>query len=223
MALGEQELVVRARKGDKRAFSALVERYQRRVFSLAVGVLHDPEEAMDVSQEVFIRVFRSLDKFEGTSSFGTWLYRVTMNLSIDHIRSRKRRQEESFEASSDNLHVLETMSEENRTVSKVSFNPVDVVSEQELKIKLDECLSKLPDIHRQVLVLRELEGLSYSDIAKVLDISKGTVMSRLHHARDKLKALLAEQMRFGRGDKTGQVVLTGNGNEELTNAAEDMT
>jgi len=185
----DTELVAAARDGDRAAFTELVKRYQRRVFSVALGVVHNPEDAMDIAQETFLKVHNKLSTFEGESAFYTWVYRITMNLSIDHIRRRKKRAEEDI----DNvMHKVDTANEGALPLSGKfgDGDPTKVMADRELERKLHEALDQLPEIHRQVILLREVESLSYSDIAGVLEISKGTVMSRLHHARRKLKELL---------------------------------
>lgn len=186
---GDPELVAAARNGDQAAFTELVKRYQRRVFSVALGVLHNPEDAMDIAQETFLKVHRKLGTFEGESAFYTWVYRIAMNLSIDHLRRRKKRAEEDI----DNvMHKVDVVGEDALPLSGTitDADPTRVMADRELERKLHQALEQLPEIHRQVILLRELENLSYSDIASVLEISKGTVMSRLHHARRKLKELL---------------------------------
>jgi RNA polymerase sigma-70 factor (ECF subfamily) len=185
-------LVRRARSGDQRAFTLLVERYQKKVYAVALGMVKDAEEAMDVSQEAFVKVHRYLDRFKGDSSFYTWLYRITTNTCIDVLRRRG-----VTSTSSDSLEYDDTLdmdvAEANLGLlgSQLDTNPARSALRRELGEKLEDALAQLPEKHRAVLLLRELEGMSYEDLARTLDIPKGTVMSRLFHARAKVQRLLS--------------------------------
>jgi len=187
------EAVTRAAKGDHEAFRVLVERYQDRAYGLALRVMRDEEQAKDVLQDAFLKAYRSLDRFEGRSSFYTWFYRVVMNLCID----AKRRQPAGRTVEWDETHALETPVgtglDAVDPARKRAEGPAGDLERAELRETLQRAIEKLPDDARQTLVLREVDGLTYSEIAKLLGIPKGTVMSRLHHARRRLRALLAEQ------------------------------
>ncbi len=174
-------LVERVQSGDREAFRELVERYQRKVYSICYGMLKDSEASLDVSQEVFIKVFRYLEKFNRDSSFYTWLYRITVNMCIDHIRKNGRVQRVEYD---DRLsHDGESAGDEHIMPSKLGLHPDQVYGRKELRQKMLEALETLSEKHRTILILREVEGLSYEEMADVLNISKGTVMSRLYHAR----------------------------------------
>lgn len=175
------ELVERIQNGDRDAFKDLVERYQRKVYSICYGMLKDSESSLDVSQEVFIKVYRYLDKFNKNSSFYTWLYRITVNMCIDHIRknSRVRRVEYDDRIS----HDGDIEGDEHILPSRLGLHPDKVYGRKELRQKMLEALETLTEKHRTILIMREVEGLSYEEMADVLNISKGTVMSRLFHAR----------------------------------------
>ncbi len=177
-------LVAKAREGDRKAFSQLVEFYQRRVYAIAFGILRSREDAWDAAQEAFVKAYKNLDRFEGTAAFYTWLYRITYNLSIDHLRSRKRR---TTVALDENRKLEAALQKSGQTTAD---HPDDVTDRKELSKVLHEAMDKLTDKHRAIIVLREIEGLSYEEMADVLGISKGTVMSRLFHARKNLQALL---------------------------------
>ena len=152
---------------------------------------------MDITQDTFLKVHRRLDSFEGESAFFTWVYRIAMNLSIDHLRRRKRQAREDLD---DALRSIDAASEEALPLSgRLASDPSRTLDDQELSRQLHAALDQLPEIHRQVILLRELENLSYADIAQVLNISKGTVMSRLHHARRKLKELLGPYLQPAAG------------------------
>ncbi len=185
----DKVLVERFKLGDETAFTELVLRYQRKVYMIIYGMISDHQEAKEKSQEVFLRVYRHLGSFEGTSSFYTWLYRIAVNICIDHYRRRKVR---LYEYDDTYGHKPALQEEIFPVVSSASREtPTGRLLREELAAKIREAMDKLSPKHRQVLVLRELEGMSYQEIADVVDISIGTVMSRLHHARKKMQARLA--------------------------------
>ena len=177
----EIEIVKRAQQGDRDAFRQLVETYQRKVYGICIGMLKDPDDSMDVSQEVFIKVYRYLEKFNFESSFYTWLYRITVNKCIDFIRKQKRKREVDYDDGilrGDNVE-----GDDSILPSRLGINPDKVYGRKELRGKMLQALETLSEKHRTILILREVEGLAYDEIAEVLQISKGTVMSRLYHAR----------------------------------------
>jgi RNA polymerase sigma-70 factor (ECF subfamily) len=175
------ELVERIQSGDQDAFKDLVEKYQRKVYSICYGMLKDSESSMDVSQEVFIKVYRYIGKFNRDSSFYTWLYRITVNMCIDHIRKNSRIKKVEYDDALS--HDGEVEGEEHILPSTLGLHPDKVYGRKELRQKMLEALETLSEKHRTILILREVEGLSYEEMADVLNISKGTVMSRLYHAR----------------------------------------
>jgi RNA polymerase sigma-70 factor (ECF subfamily) len=187
------EAVSRAAEGDHDAFRVLVERYQDRAYGLALRVMRDEEQARDVVQEAFLKAYRSLDRFEGRSSFYTWFYRVVMNLCID----AKRRQPPGRTVEWDEAQALEapvgTGLDAVDPARQQASGPAGDLERAELREIIRRAIEDLPDDARQTLLLREVDGLSYSEIAKSLGIPKGTVMSRLHHARRQVRVLLAEQ------------------------------
>ncbi len=195
MATDDLTLVARVRTGDQRAYKTLVERYQRKVFSVAYGMLKDREEARDVAQEAFVKVYRYLDHFKGDASFYTWLYRITVNISIDVLRKRNALKGEQVEfdeqqqmdVSEANLGALGT---------RLGTNPQKSMLRKELAEKIEAALAEVPEKHRAILLLRELEGMSYEDLARTLEIPKGTVMSRLFHARLKVQKVLNEYLEL---------------------------
>lgn len=194
MPTDDLTLVRRARSGDQRAFGLLVERYQKKVYAVALGMVKDPEEARDVSQEAFVKVHRYLDHFKGDSSFYTWLYRITTNTCIDVLR--RRGNTNSTEAVEFDDSVQLDLAEANLGAlgSQLEVSPSRNVLRRELAEKLEEALAQLPEKHRAILLLRELEGMSYEDLAQTLEIPKGTVMSRLFHARAKVQRLMADYL-----------------------------
>jgi len=187
----EKILVDRALDGDDLAFRELVERYQRRVYALAYGILRDREDAWDVAQEAFVKAYRNLARFEGNAAFYTWLYRIAYNLSMDALRARARRDVVDM----DDSRVADVAASSDDAPRDA--DPAHVADRKELAAVIRQAMSKLSDKHRAIIVLREIEGLSYEEMAEVLKISKGTVMSRLFHARKNLQKLLAPYVEDG--------------------------
>jgi RNA polymerase sigma-70 factor (ECF subfamily) len=180
-------LVERARQGDPAAFRALVVRYQRKVYAVALGIVKDADLAWDVSQEVFVRVHRGLDGFKAESSFFTWLFRIATHVAIDNVRKERLSQRDEVD------DVLESDLEdggEGILATGLGNDPSATLLRRELAAKMEAALATLPEKHRIILVLREVEGLSYEELAERLGIHKGTVMSRLFHARRKMQAAL---------------------------------
>ncbi len=182
----DAEAIERARRGDHEAFRILVERYQGRAYRLALRVLRDEEKARDAVQEGFIKVYRSLDRFEGRSSFYTWLYRLVLNLCLD--MRRRDRSDREVEWTEERAHPPEEPG--GGPLEASGGGPAGELERAEIRARVAAAIDTLPDGQRETLVLREVEGLSYQEIADALGISKGTVMSRLHYARKKVAALL---------------------------------
>lgn len=183
----EHELIQRCLAGDVAAFEPLVEKYRHRVWRLAYQVLHDREEAWDCAQEAFVRAFHSLPSFRGQSAFYTWLFRITMNLATDRHRARGA-QARAFGA--------ERVSEEEweRTTPDPGTGPEEAAAQAERRERIRRALDALPPKARTIIMLSDIEGLSYREIAEVLNCPIGTVMSRLHNARKRLKALLGPML-----------------------------
>ncbi len=178
----EAELIERAAKGDSQAFGQLVERYQRRVVGVAMAVVHNQDDAIELAQETFIRAYENLSKFESRSSFSTWLYRIAANLSIDFRRREGR-------------HVVLRGEDADSEFNRIPTDQGDSFKEAsrtELSARLREALGELTPEHRAVILLREVEGLSYDEISDVLQCPRGTVMSRLHYARGRLRGILKD-------------------------------
>jgi RNA polymerase sigma-70 factor (ECF subfamily) len=190
----DRELVDRARDGDADAFRRLFERYHRRVYSLAYGMLRNSDDALDVVQEGFIKAHRYLAKFEGTSSFYTWLYRIVMNLAIDHLRKRKRQRHVDFNDALAHEPSDSSVGEDSLLPRMLGSNPAKSLARKQIREQIGQALDTLSDKHRAVIVLRELEGLSYEEMANVVGCSKGTIMSRLFHARRNMQKTLLDMM-----------------------------
>lgn len=183
----DAELVERVRAGDKAAFRTIFDRYHRRAYSVALGIVKQPQDALDVVQEAFVKVHKYLGGFEGNSSFYTWLYRIVMNVAIDHNRRKGRGTNVEY----DDRQALDSADDVGTILPRlVDGNPSDVVSRKQLAARLEEALATLPEHHRAVIVLREVDGMSYEEMAEVLGVPKGTIMSRLFHARHKMQVAL---------------------------------
>ena len=183
----DRALISRAQGGDRAAFKTLVERHQRRAFAIALALVRDEHDAGEIVQEAFLRVYRGLASFHGGSSFFTWLYRIVTNLSIDLMRKPARRESELREPSGG---IDET---DIPFLSRIDgADPADVVRRGEIAERIKSALDALPSYHRAVILMREIEGMSYEEMAEAMDVSKGTIMSRLFHARQKLQRALAE-------------------------------
>jgi RNA polymerase sigma-70 factor (ECF subfamily) len=183
----DRVLVVQAKTGDKKAFRKLVERHQRRAFAIAIGLVRDESDAHEIVQEAFLRVFRGLEAFEGGSSFFTWLYRIVSNLSIDVMRKPSRRETEALDPA-----WLDDGIDQPLIARIDGADPEDAVRRAEIYARIESALSDLPPYHRGVILMREVEGMSYEEMAEAMGVSKGTIMSRLFHARRKLQRALAD-------------------------------
>lgn len=188
----DADVIARAKRGDHEAFRVLVERYQDRAYGLALRVLRNPEQARDAVQDAFLKVYGSLGKFEGRSGFYTWLYRLVMNVCID----MKRRDRSGREVEWEEERAVE-IAQGAETLAPGSGDPdrggpAAALERAELREVMACAIEALPDAARRTLELREIDGLSYAEIAEALGVPKGTVMSRLFHARRRVQAALIE-------------------------------
>lgn len=198
-AVDDKELVARAKSGDHDAFRVLFQRNHRRAYSLAYGVLQNQDDALDVVQDAFVKAHRHLDTFEGASSFYTWLYRIVMNLAIDHIRKHRRVRHVDFDDTLAHGVDESTVGDESLLPSILGQNPKKSLLRKEIREQIDLALESLSENHRAVLIMRELDGLSYEEMAQAMNCSKGTIMSRLFHARKNMQKRLLE-LRGGHKD-----------------------
>jgi RNA polymerase sigma-70 factor, ECF subfamily len=184
-------LVSLAKTGDARAFKSLVERNQGRLYAVAFGMMRDRDDAMDVVQDAFIKAHKKLAEFEGNAAFSTWLYRICVNLCIDKKRSDARRKQVDLDdVRASDLGEDAVYAGVDIAPKLSATNPLKTAKDKELGKEIGRALSALTEDHRTILVLREVDGLSYEEIASVLDIPRGTVMSRLFHARKNMQRLL---------------------------------
>ena len=198
----ETDLISRCQQGDQEALKGIFEKYQKKVYRIAYGVVRQREEALDIVQEVFIKLFRSIKNFKGRSQFYTYLYRMTMNTAIDHARKTGKQsmssldQEGSFQPS-----------------DEAEKGPERILLHKELEERVKRAMGQLPAEQRAALVYREVEGLSYQEMAEAMGCSIGTVMSRLHYGRKRMQELLKDYVglhgqsrsssNFRKGEKEG--------------------
>lgn len=182
----ETDLVRQAKAGDARAFEALVTAYETRIYNLALRYLGNPHDAEDAAQEVFLRVFRFLEGFQEESSFSTWLYRIGVNVCKDMLKARSQRQEQPLgqEDEEDGTHPIH--------IPDLRYDPETVYSETEKRELLCAAIEALPPRQREILILRDLQGLSYEELAEVLSLEVGTVKSRLARSRESLRKILLQ-------------------------------
>jgi RNA polymerase sigma-70 factor, ECF subfamily len=193
----DRRLVDRAKAGDVQAFEALVRRYERWVFTLALRMVGDRGDAEDVAQEVFLKAYRGLASFRGGSRFSTWLYAIASHHCLNHLAGRDvraRRAERSVSSSDGRGGASPSVLDR---IADASPGPDAVLERRELRCAIQRELLELPERHRIVLILRDIQGMSYEDIAGTLGVELGTVRSRLHRARMELKARLAPRLDDG--------------------------
>ncbi len=182
----DQKLVRAAQKGDMAAFEELVARHRDKIYARALSMMRNEQEAIDLSQEAWVKGWQRLKQFQGEASFGTWMTRIVINLCLDQLRKQKRQRTESIEAMTEESGGVE------RHMPVLTVNPTAGLERQELRQRIDRALNQLSYEHRTVLVLHEFEEMEYKQIAKAMECSIGTVMSRLFYARRKLAALLVD-------------------------------
>ena len=182
----DKSLVQAAQKGDMGAFEELVARHRDKIYARAYSMMRNEEEAIDLSQEAWVKAWQRLKQFQGESSFGTWMTRIVINLCLDQLRRHKRQRAESIEAMDEESGGVE------RQMPVVTVNPTEGLERVELRQRIDQALSQLSEAHRTAIVLCEFEGMEYKEIAKAMECSIGTVMSRLFYARRKMAALLSD-------------------------------
>jgi len=183
-------LVILAQGGDMRSYDALVTRHRGRIFAMIRNMIHQEADAWDLSQEVFIKAWQALSRFEAKSRFSTWLYRIAHNVVYDWTRKRRI---ESVGELNDEIFERERIDPAATTAPAGGEAPDEQMVRGELRVKIEAALAKLSSEHREVVLLKDVQGLAYKDIAEVMECSIGTVMSRLFYARQKLQTMLKHE------------------------------
>jgi RNA polymerase sigma-70 factor, ECF subfamily len=181
----DEQLVKAAQKGDMPAFEELVSRHRDKIYARAFSMLRNEDDAVDISQEAWVKGWQRLNQFQGEASFATWMTRIVINLCLDQLRKLKRVRNESIDQMDEELGGVE------RQMPVINPNPTEGLEREELRKRIDQAMAQLSYEHRTVLILHEFEDLEYKMIAKKMGCSIGTVMSRLFYARRKMAALLA--------------------------------
>jgi RNA polymerase sigma-70 factor, ECF subfamily len=184
-SISDVELVKAAQEGDMAAFEELVSRHRDKIYARAFSMMRNEDEALDLSQEAWIKAWQRLRQFHGDSSFVTWMTRIVINLCLDQLRKHKRQRAESIEV------LDETSGGVERYMPVMDVNPTERLERSELRERIDRAMAQLSYEHRTVLILHEFQEMEYKEIAKTMGCSIGTVMSRLFYARRKLAVLLA--------------------------------
>ncbi len=179
------QLVERVREGDKRAFGLLVEKYRRRVIRLLSRMVRNPEDLEDIAQETFIKAYRALPQFRGDAAFYTWLYRIAVNTAKNHLVARGK----AMRTVSDHA-VYDDDEPDERLVAQDNNTPESELLSKQVAIAVNEAVDALPEELRQAITLREMEGLSYEEIAETMDCPIGTVRSRIFRAREAISSKL---------------------------------
>lgn len=182
----DKRLVERVKRGDKRAFDVLVLKYQHRIANLITRYVRDQDEVLDVTQEVFVKAYRAMKNFRGDAQFYTWLYRIAINTAKNFLVAKSRRPPDT------DIDVDEREFSEQSVVISEEGNPEDQLSAEQLKQVLQRALENLPEELRVALMLREFDGLSYDEIAQVMDCPVGTVRSRIFRGRESIEKSIAE-------------------------------
>src|SRR6188474_599936 len=188
-AQDDETLVRAAQRGNMVAFEELVARHRDKIYARAYTMMRNEDEAVDLSQEAWVKGWQRLVQFQGESSFTTWMTRIVINLCLDQLRKKKRQRAESIEEMDEESGGVE------RQMPVVTVNPTEGLERSELRQRIDQALTQLSYEHRTVLILHEFEELEYKEIAKRMQCSIGTVMSRLFYARRKMAALMASYKR----------------------------
>lgn len=185
--------VKRLKDGDAAEFERLVRTCEKRVYNLALRYTNNEADAADISQEVFLRVYRALPDFKEESSVTTWVYRITINTAIDLTRKKTHRRENSLSGYGEDDETPE------RDIIDESFSPEMQYEKTELREAIGTAIAGLSEEHRKIIIMRDVDGMSYSEIGEILSLGEGTVKSRLFRARDRLRAVLEKQGNISSG------------------------
>ena len=187
--VSELDLVKQCQEGNLEAFDQLVSRYRNRVFGMIYNMVHNEQDAWDLSQDSFLKAWKSIGRFRGQSSFYTWIYRIVTNVTIDWLR---KKQVKGFGGEFDDSIQLKEIDPASRTAPQAAALPHKRMERHEIRARIDEAIEQLSPEHRAVILMKETEDMQYHEIAEALDCSIGTVMSRLFYARKKLQSLLKD-------------------------------
>lgn len=179
----EKDLIAKAKQGDMQAFEALILKHEKIVYNVALRMMDHSEDAKDISQEVFLKAYRNIKNFDERAAFSTWLYRITYNTCIDEMRKRKGKQSYSLEEEMENEE-----GSMQRQIADEGETPEESILREEQKSEIIQALESLSAEHKAAIILRDIKGLSYEEIAEILDLSLGTVKSRISRARNQLKS-----------------------------------
>lgn len=189
--MDENKLVNKAVKGDNSAFEALMEKHMGIIYNIALRMAANQDDAEDMTQEIMIKIFRSLGSFKGNSKFSTWIYRVAVNTCLDELKKKKNKKHLSLDA-----EISGDDGENQIEIKDDSPSPEKLAEQNELRDMVAAAVKLLSDEHRAVIVLRDIRGMSYSEIAGILGCSDGTVKSRISRARTQLKMILEKEYNF---------------------------
>lgn len=184
----DAELVARCQRGDTQAFNELVTRYRGKIYAMIFNMVHNDADAWDLAQDGFLKAWKSIAKFRGQSSFYTWIYRIAMNVTIDSMRKKRVQSGTEF----DDEIGLKDIEPGSSTTPKGDALPHQKMQHAEIRARIDAAIERLSPEHRAVILMREIDGLEYAEIAEALGCSMGTVMSRLFYARKKLQGMLKD-------------------------------
>jgi len=186
----EKRLVGAAKLGDKSAFEELVRLYEKKIYNMGLRYTGSEQDALDVCQEVFLRIYRFIPQFNEASSFSTWCYRIAVNVCKDVVGRRRSYMETSFDMYDDEDEAYEL------EVADMRFDPADAAERKELVEAIRQGIRMLGHDHRQIVIMRDINGMTYEEISRCLNIEEGTVKSRLARAREKLRVFLCETGNF---------------------------
>ena len=185
--ISDLQWIEKCQHGDETAFGELVTKYRGKVYAMIYNMVRNEQDAWDIAQESFVKAWKSLAQFRGQSSFYTWLYRIVMNMTIDWLRKKK-----VTGAELDDSVALKNIDPASATTPRGELLPNERLGDLEIRVRIDDALEKLSADHRTVIVMKEIEGMQYHEIAETLNCSIGTVMSRLFYARKKMQNLLKD-------------------------------
>jgi RNA polymerase sigma-70 factor (ECF subfamily) len=192
IAIDDASLVEQCRKGDSAAMERLIRKYHTRIYNVILRICSDPEDAAELTQDTFVKIMEHIGKFEGRSGFYTWAFRIAVNLSINHSRRNVKLRAHSLDKNNENGTNKSTLNLKMMLEDPDAVSPEKTASDKELYELINQAIMKLEEPQRAVIVLRDVSGMSYADIAEILDIELGTVKSRISRARANLRDVLEE-------------------------------